>query len=173
MILVLNFSLLLTRFLNFSAISTLWWDPRASKKTCALIGYRRVQNVFSFDSLVDSQKRTKKKGMLRSLLNTSYNVITKQFIFVIWIKAFLVFLVKTWSHRFVPNENKTKQAKITTRLADSFGNSMVHDNILLSCNISFNPLLRKSSSRSLKCSERNWPMYSLLRLTLVQEWKRI
>ena len=68
---------------------------------------------------------------------------------------------------------KTKQNKITTRLVDSFGNSMVQENILLSCNISFNPLLRKSSSRSLKCSERNWPMYSLLRLTLVQEWKRI
>ena len=73
-------------------------------------------------------KKEKKNAF--SLLNTSYNVVTKQFIFVIWIKAFLVFLVKTWSHRFVPNENKTKQAKITTRLADSFGNSMVHDNIL-------------------------------------------
>ena len=68
---------------------------------------------------------------------------------------------------------KTKQNKITTRLVDSFGNSMMQENILLSCDISFNPLLRKSSCRSLKCSERNWPMYSLLRLTLVQEWKRI
>ena len=116
-------------------------------------------------------KKEKKNAF--SLLNTSYNVVTKQFIFVIWIKAFLVFLVKTWSHRFVPNENKTKQTKIITRLADSFGNSMVHDNILLSCNISFNPLLRKSSFRSLKCSERNWPMYSLLSVTLVQECKRI
>ena len=36
--------------------------------------------------------------MVRSLLNTSYNFITKQFIFVIWIKAFPVFLVKRWSH---------------------------------------------------------------------------
>ena len=35
------------------------------------------------------------------------------------------------------------------------------------------PLLRTSSSRSLKCTERNWPMYSLLRLTLVQEYKCI
>ena len=68
---------------------------------------------------------------------------------------------------------KTKQTKITTRQIDSFGNSMVHENILLSCNKSFNLLLGKSSSRSLKCSERKWPMYNLLRLTLVQEWKRI
>ena len=51
----------------------------------------------------------KKKEMLRSPLNTLYNVITKQFIFVIWIKAFPVFLVKRWSHRLVANENKTKQ----------------------------------------------------------------
>ena len=151
-----EFSLLLTRSSDFSAIYMLWWDTRASKKTCALIGYQRVKNLFSFDSLVDSQKRKKKKKRNAcNLLNTSYNVVTKQFIFVIWIKAFLVFLVKTWSHRFVPNENKTKQTKITTRLADSFGNSMVHDNILLSCNISFDPLLRESSFRSLKCSERN------------------
>ena len=50
----LKFSLLLTRLPNFSAISTLLWDPRAREKTCALIGYQRVQNVFSFDSLVDS-----------------------------------------------------------------------------------------------------------------------
>ena len=70
-ILVLNFSLLSTRFPNFSAIYTLWWDARTSKKTCALIGYQRVQNVFSFDSLVDSQKRKKKRNAC-SLLNTSY-----------------------------------------------------------------------------------------------------
>ena len=68
---------------------------------------------------------------------------------------------------------KQNKTKITTRLAESFGNSMVHENILLSCNISFDPLLRTSLSRSLKWSERNWPMYSLLRLTLVQECKRI
>ena len=70
---------------------------------------------------------------------------------------------------------KTKQntTKITTRLAESFGKSMVYENIFLSCNISFDPLLRTSSSRSLKCSERNWPMYSLLRLALVQECQRI
>ena len=59
-ILVLNFSLLLTRSPDFSAIYMLWWDPRASKKTCALIGNQSVQNLFSFDSLVDSQKRKKK-----------------------------------------------------------------------------------------------------------------
>ena len=60
-VLGLEFSLLLTRLPNFSAIFTLWWDPRASKKTCALIGYQRVQNVFPFDSLVDSPKKDKKK----------------------------------------------------------------------------------------------------------------
>ena len=57
---------------------------------------------------------------------------------------------------------KQSKTKITTRLAESFGKSMVHENIFFSCNISFDPLLRTSSSRSLKCSERNWPMYSLL-----------
>ena len=78
----LKFLLLLTRLPNFSAISTLWWDPRASKKTCALIGYQRVQNVFSFDSLVDSPKKKKKRNAC-SLLNTSDNVVTEQVIFVI------------------------------------------------------------------------------------------
>ena len=63
-VLGLKFSLLLTRLPNFSAISTLWWDPRASKKTCALIGYQRVQNVFSFESLVDSPKKEKKEMLL-------------------------------------------------------------------------------------------------------------
>ena len=153
MVLGLKFLLLLTRLPNFSAFSTLWWDPRASKKTCALISYQRVQNVFSFDFLVDSPKKTRRKNPC-SLLNSSYNIVTKQFIFAIWIKAFPVFLVERWGHRFVPNENDTKQIKITTRLAGSFGNSMVHENILLSCHISLKPLLRKSSSRSTKCSER-------------------
>ena len=66
-ILVLNFSLLLRRFSNFSAIYTLWWEQRASKKVCALISYQRAQNVFSFYSLVDSQKikdKKKEKEML-------------------------------------------------------------------------------------------------------------
>ena len=66
-ILVLNFSLLLRRFPNFSAIYTLWWEQRASKKICALISYQRAQNVFSFYSLVDSQKikdKKKEKEML-------------------------------------------------------------------------------------------------------------
>ena len=133
MVLGLKFSLLLTLLPNFSAIYTLWWDPRASKKTCALIGYQRVQNVFSFESLVDYPKKEKKRNA-SSLLNTSNNVVTKQFILVIWIKDFLVFLVKRWGHRFVLNENKTKQRS--------------------------------------QC-ERNWPMYSLLKLTLVQECKRM
>ena len=44
---------------------------------------------------------------------------------------------------FVLNDNKTK---ITTKLADSFGNSMVHKKILFSCNISFDPLLTRPSS---------------------------
>ena len=118
------------------------------------------------------KRKRKKKRNSCSLLDTSYDVVTKQLIFFIWIKAFPVFLVKTWGHGFVPQwkQNKTKT---TTRLADSFGNYMVHENILLSCNICFDPLLRKSSSRSLKCSERNWPMNSLLRLTLVQECKHV
>ena len=46
---------------------------------------------------------------------------------------------------------------------------MVHENILLLCNISFDPLLTKLSSWSLKCSERNWLMYSLLKLTIVYQ----
>ena len=69
-VLGLKFLLLLTRLPNFSAISTLWWDPRASKKTCALIG-------------VDSPKKDKKKRNACSLLNTSNNVVTKQFILVL------------------------------------------------------------------------------------------
>ena len=50
---------------------------------------------------------------------------------------------------------------------------MVHKNILFSCNISFDPLLTRPSSRSLKCNGGNWPIYSLLKLTLVQEYARI
>ena len=49
----------------------------------------------------------------------------------------------------------------------------MHEKILFSCNISFDPLLTKPSSRSLKCNGGNWPMYSLLKLTLVQEYARI
>ena len=128
--------------------------------------------VFFWFPLWFPKKKPRRKNPC-SLLNSSYNVVTEQFIFAIWIKAFPVFLVERWGHRFVPNENDTKQIKITTRLAGSFGNSMVHENILLSCHISLKPLLRKSSSRSTKCSERNWATYSLLRLTLVQECKRI
>ena len=54
-----KFLLLLKILHDFSVISTLWWDPRASKKICALIGHRRMQNVFSFHSLVHSQKKKK------------------------------------------------------------------------------------------------------------------
>ena len=50
---------------------------------------------------------------------------------------------------------------------------MLHENILFSRNISFDPLLTKPSSRSLKCNGGNWPMYSLLKLALVQEYARI
>ena len=50
---------------------------------------------------------------------------------------------------------------------------MVHKNILLACDISFDPLLTKTSSQSLKCSEGNWSMYSLLKLTLVQKYTRM
>ena len=78
----------LTRLPNFCAISTLWWDPRASKKTfiLILIGHPRVQHVFSFYSLVDSPKKEKKKINACNLLNTSYNVVTKQFILKICIQ---------------------------------------------------------------------------------------
>ena len=45
---------------------------------------------------------------------------------------------------------------------------MVHECILLSCDTSFDPLLTKRRSLrlgpGLKCSERNWPMYSLLKV---------
>ena len=44
---------------------------------------------------------------------------------------------------------------------------------MFSCNISFDLLLTKPSSRFLKCNGGNWPMYSLLKLTLVQEYARI
>ena len=65
---------------------------------------------------------------------------------------------------------KTKETKkkITTNLADLCGNSMVHENVVLACDISFDPLLTKTSSQSLKCIDGNWSMYSLLKLTLVQ-----
>ena len=83
-ILVFSFSLLLTRFPNFSAISTLWWDRRASKKTCALIGYQRVQKMcFLLIPSFIPKKEKKEKRNASSLLNTSYNEVTKQFMFVI------------------------------------------------------------------------------------------
>ena len=75
-----------------------------------MVGPASEQKSLCFDRLPKSAKcvfywfprwvpkKKKKKEMVRSLLNTSYNVITKQFIFVIWIKAFPVFLVIRWSH---------------------------------------------------------------------------
>ena len=45
------------------------------------------------------------------------------------------------------------------KLADLFGNSIVHKDILLICDIFFDPLLTETSSQSLKCSEGNWSMY--------------
>ena len=72
---------------------------------------KRAKRVFFWFPRWFPKKKKKKKGILGSLLNTSYKVISKQFIFVIWMKAFPVFLVKRWSHRLVLNENKTKQNK--------------------------------------------------------------
>ena len=72
---------------------------------------RSAKCVFFWSPLLIPKKENKKKRNACSLLNTSYNVVTKQFIFVLRIKAFPVFLVKTWGHRFVPNENKIKQNK--------------------------------------------------------------
>ena len=72
----LKFSLLLTRLPNFSAIYTLRWDPWASKKTCALIGYPREQNVFSFDSLVDCPKK-KTKRLQNRIMNHEINNDTR------------------------------------------------------------------------------------------------
>ena len=72
------------------------WSATKEYKMCFLL----------IPSLIP-QKRIKRNAC--SLLNTSNNVVTKQFILVLWIKAFLVFLVKRWGHRFVSNENKTKQ----------------------------------------------------------------
>lgn len=65
-ILVLNFSLLVTRFPNFSVIYTLWWDPRDSKETCALIGYQRAQNVFSFPIKVPDFSLYLEKSIIKS-----------------------------------------------------------------------------------------------------------
>ena len=59
----------------------------------ALIGYPRVQNVLSFDSHFDSHRRKKRNAC--SLLNTSYNVVTKQYIFFLRITAFPAFLAET------------------------------------------------------------------------------
>ena len=82
------------------------------------------------------------------------------------LKLFQHFWLKQMSQiRPKCDQNKTK---ITTKLADLFGNSMVHQYFLLSCDTSFDLLLKKPSPWSLKCSEGNWPMYSLLKLTLVQ-----
>ena len=97
---------------------------RFSQFLCYLdvvVGSASEQENLCFDRLLKSAKcvffwfprwfpkKKKKKETVRSLFNTSYHVTTKLFIFVMWIKAFPVFLVKRWSHRLVANENKTKQ----------------------------------------------------------------
>ena len=95
-----------------SGVEFFTFVDRFSQFLCYLdvvVGPASEQENLCFDRLPKSVKcvffwfprwfpKKKKKDMLRSLLNTSYNVITKQFIFVIWIKAFPVFLVKRWSH---------------------------------------------------------------------------
>ena len=62
--LVLNFSLLMTHFPNFSVIYTLWWDPRDSKETYALIGYQRAQMYFLYIPSLIPKKLNKIKKML-------------------------------------------------------------------------------------------------------------
>ena len=54
--------------------------PASEQESCALIGYPRVQNVFSFVSTLIPHRRKKRNAY--SLLNTSYNFVTKQYIFV-------------------------------------------------------------------------------------------
>ena len=77
-IVVLGFVDTFTKFLCYFYVVV---GPASEQETCALIGYQRVQNLFSFGSLVDSPK--KEKGNACSLLNTSNNVVNKQFILVI------------------------------------------------------------------------------------------
>ena len=132
------------RFSQFLWYLYVKMGPVSEQEICALNGYPRVQNVFSFDSQFDSPQKVKRKPC--SLLNASYNVIAKQYIFVLWMKAFPHFWLKQRSQ--IRPKWKQNKTKITTKLADLFGSSMVHEYILLSCDTSFDPLLTKPSSRS-------------------------
>ena len=58
--------------------------PASEPETCALIGYPRVKNVFSFDSHFDSPQNNKKKRNACSL----YNFVSKQFFFCHVNKSF-------------------------------------------------------------------------------------
>ena len=57
--------------------------PASEPETCALIGYPRVKNVFSFDSHFDSPQNNKKKEMLVaciiSYLNSFFCHVNKSF----------------------------------------------------------------------------------------------
>ena len=62
--------------------------PVSEQESCALIGYPRMQ----FPTLIAHRRKWRNAC---SLLNTSYNFVTKQYIFVLWIKASPAFLSKT------------------------------------------------------------------------------
>ena len=79
--------------------------PASEPETCALIGYPRVKNVFSFDSHFDSPQNNEKKGMLVACIISYLN----SFFFVMWIKAFLTILAKT--EVTDSSQMKTKQSK--------------------------------------------------------------
>ena len=79
--------------------------PASEPETCALIGYPRVKNVFSFDSHFDSPQKNKKKEMLVACIISYLN----SFFFVMWIKAFLTILAKT--EVTDSSQMKTKQSK--------------------------------------------------------------
>ena len=92
-VLGLKFSLLLTRLPNSSAIYTLRWDPWASRKAVLWSATQECKMCFLSIPTLIPHKRKKRNAC--SLLNTSYNVVTKQYIFVLWMKAFPAFLAKT------------------------------------------------------------------------------
>ena len=79
--------------------------PASEPETCALIGYPRVKNVFSFDSYFDSPQNNNKKEMLVACTISYLN----SFFFVMWIKAFLTILAKT--EVTDSSQMKTKQSK--------------------------------------------------------------
>ena len=155
------------RFSQFLWYLYVKMGPVSEQEICALNGYPRVQNVFSFDSQFDSPHKVKRNAC--SLLNASYNVIAKQYIFVLWMKAFPHFWLKQRSQiRPKLKQNKTKQK--------SLRNSQIYL-VVPWCTNKFcyrviHPLIRCWRSLllglGLKCSEGNWPMYSRLKLTLVQ-----